>query len=384
MPNYTFKQNGSNIEVYQNGVRIATTTPAQAQLAYGYGSTPTQTSTPSSPTQSGTGGAGAAATGMATKPSIPESVYQQLTQAVVNGTATPDQAKQNIQQLISTGSFSDTSVDANKLFPQGQTFTKSDGSTVVQFDPNGNLVNRGGGTSTSGLAYDNSWTKYGVTQDVWNKMSPTQQGVVAASMSVAASQYASTGSKITLSDALARAATDPNLMAKYSDALKLDTQAFQQSLQQLQVATSTTAQQQQTQFENDRRQLAAASEAAGQAYSGFRGRAEQQLGQNESAIVTSSRAAAQSKINDLTTQMESKYGSAATTAATLPFVNPFTSSGVSLSGLDTGVSSPQTETLAGSLSGGITGSQPVQKQADILNLASNYVTLGQTPPVVPA
>lgn len=234
-------------------------------------------------------------------------------------------------------------------------------------------------TTSNTLAYDPSWAAYGLTQDQWNSLDATQQATIGAALSVAKSNYSSGASSITLQQALAAAATDPNLVAKYADAAKLDTQTFQQNLQQLQQSTSTTAQQQQTQFENYRKALAEQQAANGTAYSGFRGEAQQQLGQQESGIVQSSKSALQKNLNDATSAFEAKYGTAATTPATATFTDPAASSNISLSG-QYSPSGTVANTLTGTVAGGITGTQPIAKQADIDSTASQYVQQGQVTP----
>lgn len=234
-------------------------------------------------------------------------------------------------------------------------------------------------TTSNTLTYDPSWAAYGLTQDQWNSLDATQQATVGAALSVAKSNYSSGASSITLQQALAAAATDPNLVAKYADAAKLDTQTFQQNLQQLQQSQSTSAQQTQQQFENDRKALAEQQAANGTAYSGFRGEAQKQLGDTESGIVQSSKSALQQQLNTATQAFEAKYGTAATTPATATFTDPAASSNISLSG-QYSPSGTVANTLTGTVAGGITGTEPIAKQADIDSTASQYVQQGQVTP----
>jgi hypothetical protein len=235
-------------------------------------------------------------------------------------------------------------------------------------------------SSVAGLTYDPSWAQYGITQAMWNSMNATQQATVGVVMSAAKGLYATTSSPISLADALKSAASDPTIIATYGDALKLDTQAFAQNLQQLQIALSSTSQQQQTQMENERKALAEQEAAAGAAYSGFRGKAQADLAQSESAIVTSSRAQAQKALQDATAAFEAKYGTAATTPAAATFLNPMASSNISLSGQY--IPTPATtENLISPVAGGVTGTQPIAQQQAINTEAGNIVTLGTPPPV---
>lgn len=209
------------------------------------------------------------------------------------------------------------------------------------------------------------------------------QAAVGAAIGAAQSS-AATGSTFPggLAEALKAAATNPSLIAQYSDVLKMDTASFQQSLQALQVAASSQLQQQKTQFENERKQVAEAQAAAGTAYSGFRGKAQQDLAQTEQGIVTSSRAQAQKAVQDLTSQFESKYGTGATTPYSMAFLNPFDASNVSLSGQKIAATGG-TENVTGQLVGGITGSQAPAQQADVRNLAAQYMNQGSVIPTQP-
>lgn len=332
---------------------------------------------------------------------------QTVTYNGITYTGTTPQPTTRASAPVQTSSTPTTPAAVSAPAPSTQTSTNPN---TVQFNPNngqqlqpGQAVTYNGQTYTQGqpiptttqtvtppasttpttattnpLTYDSKLVKYGITQDIWNQMSPTQQAVVSAATGAASALYGANASNVTLQSALQAAATDPTLIAKYADALKVDTNVFQQNLQQIQQATSTTAQQQQTQFENDRRNLSEQEAAAGQAYSGLRGRAQEQLGQSESGIISSSQSALQKQLNDATSAFESKYGTAATTPATAQFTNPGSSSSVSLSGLYN-PTSPQTSTLSGTTIGGITGSNNTAKQADINTLAGQYVTAGQIP-----
>ncbi len=210
--------------------------------------------------------------------------------------------------------------------------------------------------------------------------SSLQKSVLGAVADVATSAAATGKPPLSFADALKVAAADPNIVAKYSDMLGLDKQGFAQQLTQLGAASSTSAQQFQTQFENERTKLAEAHAAAGTAYSGFRGEAQKQLGQEENGIVTSSRSQQQDALNKLTTAYEAKYGTGATVPASLNFTDPSLASNVSLSGLKTpGSTTPTPQT--GELAGGITGSVAPAKSADITSSALNSYQTAQFPNV---
>ena len=195
-----------------------------------------------------------------------------------------------------------------------------------------------------------------------------QKSVLSAVADIAANSSTVGNIPLTFADALKRVQSDPNLMVRYADDLKLDTQSFALALQQLQDSTSREAQRLQTQFENERKQLSEQSAAAGQAYSGFRGKAEQQLQTSESGIVQSTRSQIQKNLQDLTSQFEGKYGSVRTPMASTQFTNPFTGSNIGVSGLYQPGTGGQT-TLSGVQAGGIAGSIANQS-ADRLQQAS--------------
>ncbi|MES2006903.1 MAG: peptidoglycan-binding domain-containing protein [Patescibacteria group bacterium] len=207
-----------------------------------------------------------------------------------------------------------------------------------------------------------------------------QKAALSAVADVATSAAVTGKPVVSFAEALSLAAKDPNIVAKYSDALKLDTQSFSQALDQLRTATGTEQQNLQTQFQDERRKLAEASAASGQAYSGFRGRAQKELAQSESGVVSSSRSQLQKNLQDLTTSFEAKYGSGSATPATANFVDPFAASNVSLSGQTT-PGAGGTSTLSGQLAGGITGTVAPQKQQDINSSALQSYQTAQFPNV---
>jgi len=371
---YTFQKTASGtIQVYNNGQLISTTTPQQAALAYGYTGSTSSTPTTSTTTTSTAGtpattSSSSSSTYQAQLPPIPDSVYAQARQYVQSGGMTAAQAEQWIQAQVSGGLYSGT-VDTQKLFPAGMSYVNSGGQTFV---------------------YDNSGTGSAIPQ-VGPSAGSLAQAAIAAAITGAQTLAATGTTGITLAQALQAAKTDPNVLAHFTDTFNIDKNDFQQALSSLQTVANTTAQQEQMKMENERRALAAQSEAAGQAYSGYRGLAEKQLGESESAVVQSNLADYQQKLNQLTSAFESKYGTAATPNASLGFVNPFLSADVNISGQDVN-SGSQSTSLTGTLAGGVIGSQLPSSQnpygtgsvqSDILNLASNYMTTGASIPNTP-
>jgi hypothetical protein len=384
----------------QLGIQNYTGTPAQnTQLLQagqsGKITTQTSTSTPSQSMQS-----------IAQNYGGPTTVNTSMSDTTPNQIAKPVVTTGN---TISQGGNPQTYNSQNMPLPtsgntSGQSGTPNNTSTQTSSDSNtsSNTNNSSGGSSSggnssgnssssntnssnstntvNGIAYNPAWASYGVTEEIWKTLNATQQASTAIGLTQNLNAYAQNANSLTMQDAVKQATNDPTLVAKYADQLGIDKLQFQQSLTDLQTSISSDAQKYQQQFENDRKSLAEAQANAGTAYSGFRGEAEKQLSDTESGVITSSKAAAQKSVNDLTSAFESKYGTSATTPATVNYSNPLTSSNYSISGLyqpTTGAS----DTLTGTTVGGITGSQTLSKQADINNMASQNIALQKSVPI---
>jgi peptidoglycan hydrolase-like protein with peptidoglycan-binding domain len=222
---------------------------------------------------------------------------------------------------------------------------------------------------------------YGLTQPQIDQLSATQKSTLGVIADVAKQAFG-TQSGITFAQALQKAQQDPNIIAKYSDSLKIDKEILSNGLQYAQKASDLQNKTYADQFQADRKQLAEKSASAGQAYSGFRGQAQDSLAKSESGIVESSRAQMKKGLQDLQTSFESKYGSAATTPVSALFTDPMAASNTTISGLFNSQQAIPEQIGPGTI-GNITGTQPVQQQNDINNLAYQYTTMGQyTPPSV--
>lgn len=205
-----------------------------------------------------------------------------------------------------------------------------------------------------------------------------QKALISAIADVASSAATTGKPPLSFADALDAAAKDPNIIAKYADASKLDLQSFTQQLNNLKTNYSTQSELYKTQFENERKALAEQQAAAGRAYSGFRGKAQQDLLQQEAGIVTSSKSQLQNALNQMTSQFESKYGTGMTPPAAITAANPLTG-GVTASGLKT--SGGGTETVTGQIAGGITGTETAAKAADTRSSALQSYQTAQFPNV---
>lgn len=140
------KLSNGNYEIYKDGQRISTGT-ASVLSRYGLsetnlGNAPAPASTPApapasapTPTEAANYAQMYPTEQVKVKPPIPQNFYDQARAAVLNGSMNPQQAKDSLQGLISSGLYSG-SVNIGVLFPPGQTFQKADGSSV-QFDNTG-------------------------------------------------------------------------------------------------------------------------------------------------------------------------------------------------------------------------------------------------------
>lgn len=280
---------------------------------------------------------------------------------------------------VSTGSGFAPSYAQSLGYSGTDTFTAASGTGTQTGTTGTNSTSTQVASTVSDVDLTSKLLALGLSQDQISQLDPTQKALLATVGDIATNTYAN-GSGITLNDALTYAAQDPTILAKYGDALKIDQATMQQGLQQLQQSTNQQSQQYQQQFENDRKSLSDAQAAAGTAYSGFRGQAQKQLADQEGGIVTSSKQALQKSLQDATTAFETKYGTSATNPATATYLDPTLASNVSLSGLDTpGTTNPTT--LAGTTTGGITGTQPIAKQQDILAKAASTYQFGQLPSI---
>lgn len=213
--------------------------------------------------------------------------------------------------------------------------------------------------------------KTGITLDVYNALSDVQKATVAAAGEVYSSAAAMGNASMNLDDALKEASTDPSIVSKYADAASIDKEQFAQQLGYIQATTSTTAKNQQNQFENDRTNLNKAIGAAGMAYSSYADEARKTLSDTENGIVTSTRTQLQGQVNDLTSAFEAKYGTAATTPAQVTYA------GQTSTGQLAGANAPGTTNTPG-----IIGSQNVAKSQDIVSLASSNLNDVNAQPTV--
>lgn len=210
-------------------------------------------------------------------------------------------------------------------------------------------VTGGNGTSSSIDFNAPDWYKSaGLTDDMWNALDPSAQAFVESTYQLLQGQYDQGLANVSinsdlLNKALVSAATDPNIISKYGDALKLNQTGLQNTLALIDQDYAQSTGLRSAKQEAERKSLAEQQSEAGRAYSGFRQSAERQLATEQGAVIASSRRDLQSKLNQLGQGLEQTYGT---------------------SGLGQ-FSSIQAGGLAYQPAGGITGTEAGQKQADI-------------------
>lgn len=153
MPRIEIKPSGSNYELWVDGVRTATGTLSSIQnMASRYGSAPAQSAqvpqgTTSSPQSPAT---------QTPKLPIPDEVYIQIRQSVIDGSRTPADALAYMQALGDSAQYSG-GFDRLKLFPPGFAFVSNGGN--YQFDNTGT----GGRIKTTATVQQTNVTPQGVT-----------------------------------------------------------------------------------------------------------------------------------------------------------------------------------------------------------------------------
>jgi len=201
-------------------------------------------------------------------------------------------------------------------------------------------------------------TTYGITPELWNNLSPGQQALIESMSSTARDQWMAGQLDVSinqdlLNKALARAQSDPDIVAKYGDALIADQAGVQRSLNY--IGAEYTQQKDLTaiQQEQDRMKLAETEAEAGRAYSGFREQAKQRLASEQSGVIESSRRTLQQQLEQTGQSLEKFYGTSG-----LSQFGPITAGGETYTPM-----------------GGITGSLAAQKRADILSKQAQIFNL---------
>jgi hypothetical protein len=211
------------------------------------------------------------------------------------------------------------------------------------------------GAANSNAPFDP--TAYGISQDVWSSLSPTDQAFVQATAGVVSAQYNQGATNVSinqdlLNKALTAAQTDPTILATYGDAAKQGMQQLQFNLGQISSNWDTSQAVQNQNIELQKKALSDQYAAAGTAYSGFRQQAKEQLATSQADVIQSSRSQLQQNLQSLGSQYESQFGSAATPA-------------LKVNGVGQNPGAQYTPV------GGITGTQPLSQQQAVLQKQSS-------------
>ena len=277
-------------------------------------------------------------------------------------------AAQNIQLLQNIQNQQSAPVKSTATPPQ----TTSNSQNTGSGESGSQTGSQTGSTPTTptGLAYDSGLSAYGVPETLWNQMSPTQQVSVMIGYDTAKAQYAQNASALTVQDALAAAAKDPNIINKYADLANITASDLQNSVSQIALNASITSQQQQAQMQQAQAAQDKQFGGAGTAYSSFRQGAQQQLNTQNQGIIQSTAAQYQQQLRSAGEGAEQLYGSnyAPLQNLSTQYINPLTG---------------QVQTIGYTPIGGITGTAAQQQQADInaeaqqnINLATPAATTG--------
>ena len=236
------------------------------------------------------------------------------------------------------------------FIPRGSTVSFNQAKT-------GQVPGTGTGSNTSGVGGTASsidfntpdWYKAaGLTDEQWKALDPSAQAFVQSTYQLLQGQYDQGLANVSinsdlLNKALVSAQTDPNIIAKYGDSLKLNQKGLQDTLAFIDQDYAQSTGLRGMKQESERKALAEQQSEAGRAYSGFRQQAERQLETEQGAVIASSRRELQNKINQLGQGLEQTYGTSG-----LQQFSPIQAGG-----------------LAYNPVGGITGTEAGQKQADI-------------------
>jgi hypothetical protein len=212
------------------------------------------------------------------------------------------------------------------------------------------------------MAYDSGLAAYGIPETLWNQMSPTQQTSVMIGYDTAKAQYAQNASALTVQDALAAAAKDPNIINKYADLANVTASDLQNSVSQIVQNAQITSQQQQAQMQQAQAGLEKTFGGQGTAYSSFRQGAQQQLNTQNQGIITSTASQIQQQLRSAGEGAEQLYGSnyAGLNNLNATYINPLTG---------------QAQTIGYQPVGGLTGTAAQQQQADINAEAQQNINL---------
>ena len=239
-------------------------------------------------------------------------------------------------------------------------------------------------TSTGSKAFN--YAKLGVTTQAWNALSSDAQSAVA----IHASQLVKAIDKNqplpeqldakTMANLWTQAQNDPTIQKEYADELSTASNFMSKNIATLSANYQTLTQQQKQAYINAQKTLDTTSAQAGQAYSGVRQQASNQLGAAQSDTVQSAQSDLQSQLNTLQSTYEQKFGSTDLSGMNIAGINAYGGdlTGGAYTGADYG-------STAYTPVGGITGTQTTDPNNGMIaaeltkqqDLANTQITANQ-------
>lgn len=260
-----------------------------------------------------------------------------------------------------------SSMQYGQLYAQSNPGQSGDGTSKGVTDPGDYKERWEEGVTKSALSIptavsDFDYSKYNITDELWNTLDPATKAFVESMSGMLQAQYDQGVANVSINadlynKAYEAAKNDPNIMAKYGDALKLDQGSLVQNLGLIDAEFDQKYGLNQMRFEQEKKQLADMEADAGRAFSGFRKQAEGRLATEQSGVIESSKRQLQGQLNQMGQALEARYG----TQGLSQFGN------LSAGG------------LAYNPIGNITGTVERDKEQDILTKAANTFNMERLP-----
>lgn len=159
-----------------------------------------------------------------------------------------------------------------------------------------------------------------------------------------------------------QASNDPTIKQTYADQLAAGTKSFNDQIDLFSQDYAQLTDQEKQDYVTAKKQLEETAANAGQTYSGFRKQAQDTLQKQSSDVIASSTRQAQSQLNDLESQFEQTYGSAA--LASLNKGSIAAGTGTPIGG-QSNWNIPTTSGISYTPIGGVAGTQSQNELADV-------------------
>ena len=160
---------------------------------------------------------------------------------------------------------------------------------------------------------------------IWGQLTPAQQAFTQSAYGILKGQYEYGGPVQSGPDlwnqALQFASQDPTIKSQYGDVATQGLQQLQSSIATLTGNYDATAAKQEADRQQAQGALNTQIEQAGQAYSGFRNKAQNQLNAQQNQIIQSTKSQLQQNLQQLGSNYEAKFGSTAAGAQPISVAN---------------------------------------------------------------